>query len=165
MAFLRARLEERNADARERAVGFLEDTLGLLKSDLDRALRTLVRFEAALAGLVDAEQRCEMLERSVDVRRSAAVALGRQGRHEEAARQFERLVSICRELGQGARSEQYAVLARRYAEAPPGCGRGVGAAAGAAGGVRPRARSTRRRGSSGARVRRAPHLAGRGARA
>lgn len=120
MAFLRARLEERNADARERAVGFLEDTLDLLESDLDRALRTLVRFDAALAGLVDAEQRCEMLERSIDVRRSAAVALGRQGRHDEAARQFQRLVSTCREIGQEARAEQYAVLARRYAEAPPG---------------------------------------------
>jgi hypothetical protein len=120
MAYLRARLEERNADARERAVGFLEDTLDLVESDLDRVLRTLVRFDAALAGLVDAEQRREMLERSIDVRRSAAAALGRQGRHEAAARQFERLVATCRELGQEARAEQYAVLARRYAEAPPG---------------------------------------------
>jgi hypothetical protein len=120
IAFLRARLEERNADARERAVGFLEDTLDLLESDLDRALRTLVRFDAALAGLVDVEQRREMLERSIDVRRTAALALGRQGHHAEAARQFERLVSTCRELGQAARAEQYDVLARRYAEAPPG---------------------------------------------
>ena len=120
LAFLRARLEERNDDARERAVGFLEDTLGLLEADLDRALRTLVRFEAALAGLVDAEQRGEVLERSISVRRTAATALARQGRHAEAARHYERLVAICREIGQEARSDQYAVLARRYAEAPPG---------------------------------------------
>jgi tetratricopeptide (TPR) repeat protein len=120
MAFLRARLEERNDDARERALGFLEDTLGLLESDLDRALRTLIRFEAALAGLVDAEQRAEVLERSIAVRRTAATALARQGRHAEAARHYERLVAICREIGQEARSDQYAVLARRYAEAPPG---------------------------------------------
>ena len=120
IAYLRARLEERNADARERAVGFLEDTLGLLESDLDRALRTLVRFEAALAGHVDADQRREVLERSIDVRRSAATALARQGRHAEAGRQYERLVALCREVGQEARAEQYAVLTRRYAEAPPG---------------------------------------------
>jgi hypothetical protein len=120
IAFLRARLEERNADARERAVGFLEDTLGLLESDLDRALRTLIRFEAALAGLVDADQRREVLERSIEVRRSAATALARQGRHAEAGRQYERLVALCREVGREARAEQYAVLARRYADAPPG---------------------------------------------
>lgn len=120
LAFLRARLEERNDDARERAVGFLEDTLGLLEADLDRALRTLIRFEAALAGLVDPEQRAEVLERSITVRRTAATALARQGRHAEAARHYERLVAICREVGQEARSDQYAVLARRYAEAPPG---------------------------------------------
>jgi hypothetical protein len=120
LAFLRARLEERNDDARERAVGFLEDTLGLLEADLDRALRTLVRSEAALAGLVDAEQRGEVLERSITVRRTAATALARQGRHAEAASHYERLVAICREVGQEARSDQYAVLARRYAEAPPG---------------------------------------------
>jgi hypothetical protein len=120
IAFLRARLEERNADPRERAVGFLEDTLGLLESDLDRALRTLIRFEAALAGLVDVDQRREGLERSIVVRRSAGSALARQGRYADAARQYERLVAICREVGQEARSDQYAVLARRYAEAPPG---------------------------------------------
>jgi len=120
IAFLRARLEERNDDARERAVGFLEDTLGLLESDLDRALRTLIRFEAALAGLVDPDQRCEVLERSIDVRRAAGSALARQGRYPQAARQYERLVDICREVGQEARAEQYAVLARRYVDAPPG---------------------------------------------
>ncbi|MCC7369091.1 MAG: AAA family ATPase [Chloroflexi bacterium] len=120
LAFLRARLEERNDDARERALGFLEDMLGLLEVDLDRALRTLIRFEAALAGLVDAEQRAEVLERSIVVRRTAATTLARQGRHAEAARHYERLVAICKELGQEARSGQYAVLARRYAAAPPG---------------------------------------------
>jgi hypothetical protein len=120
MAFLRARLEERNADARERAVGFLADTLGLLESDLDRALRTLIRFDAAVAGLVDAEQRREVLERSIEVRRLAASALVRQGRHADAARLYRRQVDICREVGQEARAEQFAVLARRYAEAPPG---------------------------------------------
>jgi len=120
IAFLRARLEERNADARERAQGFLEDTLDLLESDLDRAVRTLVRFNAALAGLVDVEQRREMLERSVDARRAAAGALARQGRHAEAARQFEQLVSASRELGRDAPADQYAVMARRFAEAPPG---------------------------------------------
>ncbi|MGE3267940.1 MAG: hypothetical protein AB7P40_04285 [Chloroflexota bacterium] len=120
IAFLRARLEERNDDARQRALGFLDDTLGLLESDLDRALRTLVRVEAALAGLVDPEQRSEVLERSIAVRLSAASALARQSRHAEAARHYERLVAICREVGLEARSDQYAVLARRYAEAPPG---------------------------------------------
>lgn len=120
VAFLRARLEERSADARERALGFLDDALDLLESDLDRALRTLIRFEAVLADLVDVEARREVLERSIDVRRSAVSALTRQGRYAEAARQLERLVTICRELGQEARAEQYAVMARRYAEAPPG---------------------------------------------
>jgi hypothetical protein len=120
VAYLLARLEERNADARERAVGFLEDTLDLLESDLDRALRTLIHFDAALAGMVEPEQRREMLERSVEVRRTAATALGLQGRHAEAARQLQRLVAASRELGQDARAEQYAVMARRYAEAPPG---------------------------------------------
>ena len=86
IAFLRARLEERNADPRERAIGFLEDTLGLLETDLDRALRTLIRAEAALAGLVDTDQRREVLERSIDARRAVASALARQGRHAEAAR-------------------------------------------------------------------------------
>jgi hypothetical protein len=120
IAFLRARLEERNADARERAVGFLADTLGLLESDLDRALRTLIRFDATVAGLVDAGQRREVLERSIEVRRLAASALVRQGRHDDAARLYRRQVDICREVGQDARAEQYAVLARRYDEAPPG---------------------------------------------
>lgn len=120
LAFLRARLEERNADPRERAVGFLEDTLGLLETDLDRALRTLIRAEAALAGLVDADQRREVEERSIDVRRAVAGALARQGRYMEAARLYERQMAICRDVGQEARSEQYAVLARRYIEAPPG---------------------------------------------
>jgi hypothetical protein len=120
IAFLRARLEEINADSRERAVGFLEDTLGLLESDLDRALRTVIRFEAALAGLVDADQRREVLERSVEVRRLAASALVRQRRYDDAARLYRRQVDICREAGQEARAEQYAVLARRYADAPPG---------------------------------------------
>jgi len=120
IAFLRARLEERNADARERAVGFLEDTLGLLEADLDRALRTLIRFEAALAGLVDADQRREVLERSIEARRLAASALVRQGRYDAAARLYRRQVDICRELNQEARADQYDVLARRYKEAPPG---------------------------------------------
>jgi hypothetical protein len=120
IAFLRARLEERNADARERAVGFLEDTLGLLESDLDRALRTLIRFEAAMAGLVDPDQRREALERSIEVRRSAAAALVRQSRYEDAARLYWRQVDICRETGQEARAEQFAVMARRYADAAPG---------------------------------------------
>ncbi|MCC6178935.1 MAG: hypothetical protein IT305_26810 [Chloroflexi bacterium] len=120
VAFLRARLEERSADARERSLGFLEDALGLLESDPERALRTLVRVDAALAGLVDVEQRREALERSLDIRRGMATALGQQGRYGEAAEQFERLVVTCRELGQQARADQYSVLARRYAEAPPG---------------------------------------------
>jgi hypothetical protein len=120
IAFLRARLEERNADPRERAVGFLEDTLGLLETDLDRALRTLIRAEAALAGLVDADQRRQVLERSIDARRAVASALARQGRHAEAARLYTRQVAVCREVGQEARAEQYVVLARRYTEAPPG---------------------------------------------
>ena len=120
IAFLRARLEERNADARERAVGFLDDTLGLLESDLDRALRTLIRFEAAVAGLIDADQRREVLERSIDARRTAASALVRQRRYDDAARLYRRQVDICREVGQEARAEQYVVLARRYKEAPPG---------------------------------------------
>ena len=37
ITYLLARLEERNADARERADGFLGDTLELLESDLDRS--------------------------------------------------------------------------------------------------------------------------------
>src|SRR5207342_86602 len=44
----------------------------------------------------------------------------RQGRHDDAARLYRRQVDICREVGQDARAEQFAVLARRYAEAPPG---------------------------------------------
>jgi hypothetical protein len=120
VAFLRDRLEERNADPRERALGFLDDAADLLERDLDRALRTLVRAEAALADLVDAEQRRGPLERAVDVRRRTAHRLIQEARDAEAAEQLERLLAMSRELGEQARAEQYAVLARRYREAPRG---------------------------------------------
>ncbi|MBA2448108.1 MAG: AAA family ATPase, partial [Chloroflexi bacterium] len=119
VAFLRDRLEERNADPRERALGFLEDAGALLESDLDRARRTLVRAEAALAELVDAASRREPLERAVVVRRHVADALLRDGRYAEATEQLEKLEPIYRELGDPARAEQHAVLAQRYRDAPP----------------------------------------------
>jgi hypothetical protein len=120
VAFLRDRLEERNADPRERALGFLDDAADLLERDLDRALRTLVRAEAALADLVDAGQRRGPLERAVEVRRRAAHRLIQEDRDAEASEQLERLLAMSRELGEQARAEQYAALARRYREAPRG---------------------------------------------
>ena len=158
IAFLRARLEERNADARERALGFLEDTLGLLESDLDRALRTLIRFEAALAGLVDADQRREVLERSIEVRRLAASALVRQcplrrrrpplrapGRHLPRARPGGPRRPV-RRPGPALRG------------GPARLRRGSEAAALAAGRLRPGPRRPRRRRSPGAAVRPAARL-------
>jgi hypothetical protein len=118
--FLRARLEERNADPRERARGFLEDAADLLDEDLDRALRTLVRVEAALAGLVDPEQRRDLLERGIEVRRRAAYALIQHHRFEEAAEQFDRLERVGRELGDETQARQYQILGSRYRLAPPG---------------------------------------------
>ncbi len=119
-AFLCDRLEERNADPLARVDGFVDDALGLLDGDLDRAVRTLVRVDAALAELVDLVQRREVLARAAVVRRAAATALVHHGRYAEAAEQFERLVGIGRELGQDARAELDDVAGRRYREAPPG---------------------------------------------
>jgi hypothetical protein len=116
IAFLRDRLEERNADPRARALGFLGDADALLERDLDRARRTLVRVEAALAELVDPASRREPLERAAVVREQAAEELLRHGRYAEAAEQMEKLAPICRELGEQARSDRFAVLARRYRE-------------------------------------------------
>ena len=56
----------------------------------------------------------------MDGRRPAPSWGGGGGRHEDAARQYTRLVDVCRDVGQEARSDQYKVLTRRYAEAPPG---------------------------------------------
>jgi len=118
-AFLWDRLRERDVDARERTLGFLDDASDLLEGDADRALRALVRVDAALANQLDPEQRKEPLERAVEVRRAAGRALMRQRRYREAADQYERLAQMVRELGHEPRAAQFAILARRYREAPP----------------------------------------------
>ena len=158
IAFLRARLEERNADARERAVGFLEDTLGLLEADLDRALRTLIRFEAALAGLVDADQRREVLERSIEARRTGGVGAGAPG---PLRRRRPPLPAPGRHLPRGRAGGPRRAVRRpgpALRRGPARLRRGREAAAVAAGGLRPGARRPRRRRPPGAAVRAAARL-------